>query len=160
MPTKNFLSQKQITKLQKAFQESRCHHLRKRALILLLLNDGKTYREISDFIGCSYRTVAHWCTHGDPNNLDSLKDGRENGNFRKATDEYINLLIEAVKKEPFEVGYDYGGWTGKRLATYLAQRTGIELSSSSVRRILRQKNMLISEKIKYRIKAKHNINRN
>ncbi|PSP28682.1 MAG: hypothetical protein BRC59_11335 [Cyanobacteria bacterium SW_4_48_29] len=56
--------------------------------------------------------------------------------------------------------YDYGGWTGKRLATYLAQRTGIELSSSSVRRILRQKNMLISKKIKYRIKAKHNINRN
>ncbi len=34
--------------------------------------------------------VAHWCVHGDPNNLESLEDGRKNGNHKKATEEYIN----------------------------------------------------------------------
>ncbi len=35
--------------------------------MFLLLNDGKTQREIADFIGCSLKTVAPWCVHGDPN---------------------------------------------------------------------------------------------
>ncbi|MBD2247119.1 helix-turn-helix domain-containing protein [Nostoc sp. FACHB-888] len=35
-----------------------------RILILLLMDDGKTYQEISEFLGCGYRTVAYWlvCT--------------------------------------------------------------------------------------------------
>ncbi|GCA96237.1 helix-turn-helix domain-containing protein, partial [Microcystis aeruginosa 11-30S32] len=49
-----------------------------------MLNDGKTQREIADFIGCSLKTVAPWCVHGDPNNLESLEDGRKNGNHKKA----------------------------------------------------------------------------
>ena len=154
MPTKNFLSQEQLKKLQEAIQESNSPRVRERALILLLSNDGKTYQQISSFIGCSYRTVAYWCTHGDPNDIDSLKDGREKGNYRKATEEYNRLLMEAINKEPFEVGYDKKGWTGERLATYLAHKTGIELSGSSVRRILRDKNMIFSGRIKYRVTKK------
>jgi recombinational DNA repair protein RecR len=38
--------------------------------MLLLRNDGKTYEEIVDFIGCSYRSVAHCCVCG---NLDDLE---------------------------------------------------------------------------------------
>ena len=58
------------------------------------MDDGKTYQEITDWLGCSYRSVAYWCVHGDPDNLESLNDGRNQGNYRKATDEYINLLDE------------------------------------------------------------------
>lgn len=107
--------------------------------MLLLQNDGKTYEEVADFIGCSYRTVAYWCVHGNPDDLESLRDKREKGNYRKATDAYIQLLMETVDKEPSELGYEFGRWTGQRLATYLASKTGIELSSSQVRRILQRK---------------------
>ena len=41
------------------------------------------------------------------------------GNHKKATPEYIELLLEIVDKEPQELGYEFGRWTGKRLATYL-----------------------------------------
>ena len=37
------------------------------------------------------------------------------------------------------MGYDFGRWTGERLATYLAEQTGIKLSGSQVRRILKRK---------------------
>lgn len=144
MPAKNFLSSMQHKRLQKALREGSCSHFRERVLMLLLLNDGKTYSEISEFVGCSYRTVAYWCAHGDPDNLDSLRDQRENGNFRKATDEYIQLLMEVTKKPPHQLGYECGNWSGERLATYLAKQTGIQLSGTQVRRILKQKNIRLS----------------
>ena len=141
MPAKNFLSSMQKKRLQKALREGSCSHFRERVLMLLLLNDGKTYSEISQFIGCSYRTVAYWCVHGDADQLDSLRDQREHGNFRKATEEYIQLLIEVTKKSPNQLGYECSNWSGERLANYLAKLTGIQLSGTQVRRILKQKNI-------------------
>ena len=80
MPAKNYLTQAQKENLQKALKESNSHHFSEKVLILLLMNDGKTYHEISEFLGCSYRSVAYWCVHGDPDKLESLRDGREKGN--------------------------------------------------------------------------------
>jgi DNA-directed RNA polymerase specialized sigma24 family protein len=92
MPVKNFLSQEQKQRLQQALREEERPELRERVLMLLLMNEGKTYEQIARFIGCSQRTVAYWCVHGDADNLESLKDKRGIGNYRKATDEYIKLL--------------------------------------------------------------------
>ena len=39
---------------------------------------------------------------------DSLRDKREQGNYRKATEEYIALLLEVVEKAPSEFGYEFG----------------------------------------------------
>ena len=100
MPAKNFLGSEQVDKLQKALRESELPHVRERILILLLQNDGKTQREIANFIGCSPRTVAYWCRHGDPDKLESLQNRRNQESYRKATLEYIRLLLETVDKEP------------------------------------------------------------
>lgn len=139
MPAKGFLDQEQTEKLQQAVRQGNCPRLREHALILLLQNDGKTYQEIQKFIGCGYRTVAYWCVHGDPDNIESLRDKREQGNYRKATKEYIELLLEVVEKAPSEFGYEFGRWTTARLSTYLESQTGIKLSSKQISRIF-QKN--------------------
>ena len=139
MPAKGFLDLEQQKKLQKALKEDEHPEIRERILILLLLNDGRTQPEIASFLGCSLRKVAYWCVHGDPENLDSLKDERMSGNHKKATDEYIELLLKIIEQEPSELGYEFGRWTAKRLATYLGIKTGIELSGSQVRRILAKK---------------------
>jgi len=44
-----------------------------------------------------------------------------------------------MEKEPSEYGYDFGRWTGTRLANHLEKETGIKLSSSQVSRILQKK---------------------
>jgi transposase len=69
------------------------------------------------------------------------------GNYHKATEEYINLLLEVIDKEPQEYGYEFGNWTAQRLATYLEQETGIKLSGSQIRRILSKKIRLYLVKI-------------
>lgn len=139
MPTHNFLNPKQKKRLQKAVKSDSCPYFREHALILLLLNDGKTHKEVAALIGCGVRTVDYWFVHGDADNLDSLRDKRAQGNYQKATGEYINLLMEVVEKEPAYFGYEFGNWSGERLANHLAKSTGIQLSSSQVRRILKKK---------------------
>ncbi len=153
MPAKGFLNLEQKERLQILVRSNDSPRLREHPLILLLQNDGKTYEEIANFIGCGYRTVAHWCearrmrdssrqtsrVHGDPDNLDSLKDKRQQGNYRKATEKYIELLLEVVGLPPEEFGYEFGRWTGERLSTYLQQQTGIRLSSKQISRILQKK---------------------
>ena len=83
--------------------------------------------------------MAYWSIHGDPENLDSFKDDRMRGNYRKATEEYINLLLEIIEVEPEKYGYEFGRWTTARLAIYLEKKTGVELSSTQVRKILKSK---------------------
>lgn len=57
MPVKGFLSQEQRKTLQKTLKEHEHPEIRERILILLLLNDGKTQREIANFLGCSLTSV-------------------------------------------------------------------------------------------------------
>lgn len=80
--------------LQKLVRVGDCPRLREHALILLIQNDGKTYEEIANFIGCGYRSVAYWCMHGDADNLDSLRDKTEQGNHRKATENILNCCTK------------------------------------------------------------------
>jgi transposase len=119
MPAKNHLSQDQREQLLKNLKEHDNPYVREKVLVLLLMNDGKRYQEISDFLGVAYTTVAYWAVHGDPDNLESFLDERRKGNFRKATKEYKDLLLEVIEKEPLEYEYDFGRWTSARLATYL-----------------------------------------
>ena len=139
MPAKNHLSQEQRKRLLKVLKQHENSYIREKVLILLLINDGKTYQEISDFLDIAYPTVAYWAVHGDPDNLDSFLDGRREGNFRKITQGYEDLLLEVIEKEPAEYGYEFGRWTAARLATHLEKATGIKLSGSQVRRRLEKK---------------------
>src|ERR671932_1327564 len=104
MPAKNHLSQEQKERLLKTLKEHKNPYVREKVLILLLMNDGKTYQEISKFLNIAYPTVACWAVHGDPDNLESFLDGRREGNYRKATQDYENLLLEVIDKEPEEYG--------------------------------------------------------
>ena len=86
MPAKNFLHIQEKKQLQESLKKEERAEVRERILMFLLLNDGKTQAEISEFIGCSLKTVAYWCVHGDPNNIESLEDRRKTGNNRKVTE--------------------------------------------------------------------------
>lgn len=139
MPAKNHLSPEQKERLIRLLKEAEDAYIREKVLIMLLINDGKTYQEISKFLDIAYTTVAYWAVHGDPDKLDSFVDERSQGNFRKVTPEYEKLLLETIDKTPEEYGYEFGRWTAARLATYLEEVTGIKLSGSQISRILHKK---------------------
>src|SRR3712207_8071292 len=57
---------------------------------------------------------SYWCVHGDPDQLESLHNKREQESYRKATTEYIKLLLETIERTPEKLGYEFGRWTGER----------------------------------------------
>ena len=138
MSIKNFLSSEEKYYLQNALKKEDRAEVRERILIFLLENDGKNYQEIADFLGCSVRTVAYWSAHGNPNDIESLQNKSRNGNHHKATPEYRELLLKVVDIEPSTFGYEFGGWTGKRLSEHLEKETEIKLSKSQIQRILKK----------------------
>lgn len=139
MPAKGFLSLEQKQHLQNLLKQSDRCEMRERVLILLLMNDERRQTEIAELIGCLRRTVAYWCVHGNPDKIESLEDGRRKREQRKVNQDYLNKLLETVDKEPSELGYEFGRWTAERLATYLEKETGLKLSGSQVRKILKRK---------------------
>ncbi len=155
MPAKNHLNSQQIEKLQKSLKEEEKANVREIILILLLLNDGKTQSKIAEFLGCSVNKVSYWCVKGYPDNLESLIDERMKRNHKKATDKYIDILLETIEKDPQKLGYDFGRWTAQRLATYLEESTGIKLSGVQVRRILKKKKYVYIW-AKYSLESKRN----
>ncbi|MGK7928668.1 MAG: transposase [Spirulina sp.] len=140
MTKKDFLAPEQKKYLQQALRTSQYPEVRERILMFLLLNDGKTQAEIAEFLGCSRRTVAYWCRHGDPKDLSSLQDRKHQGNNKKVTDEYCQKLLEIVKQSPAELGLDFEKWTANRLAKYMFDIVGIQLSDSQLRRLLKTNN--------------------
>ena len=140
MPAKNYLSLSEKKKLQEAIKREENAKIRERILMLLLLNEGTTYQEIADLIGCSYRRVAYWCFHGYPANIKILQDRRKKINYQKATKKYVKLLFKIVGQEPKELGYEFTRWTRKRLSKHLEKETGIKLSKSQINILLTQEN--------------------
>ena len=115
-PAKNFLTLEQVTRLQKTLKESELAHVRERILIILLQNEGRTQQETSKFLGCSPRTVAYWCMNGDPDKLETLHNKREYEHYRKATPEYIELLLKTVERRPSDLGYEFGTLDGRKIS--------------------------------------------
>jgi transposase len=52
--------------------------------------------------------------------------------------------METIAKDPREFGYAFTRWSGDRLAEHLAQSTGITLSGSQIRNILRKEKINLS----------------
>ena len=90
MPAKNYLSLSEKKNLQEAIRREKNAKIRERILMLLLLNEGKTYQEIADFLGCSRRRVAYWCFHGAPANLKSLQDRKKKLTIKKQPRSILN----------------------------------------------------------------------
>ena len=99
----------------------------------------KHQKKLLNLSGVRFHKICLWCVHGYPDNLETLKDEKMKGNHHKATEKYIEVLLETIDKAPQELGYEFGRLSAKRLATYLEEVTGIKLSGSQVWRIISKK---------------------
>ncbi len=59
MPAKNCLSLSEKKNLQEALKIEENYQIRERIWIFLLLDEGKTSKEIAEIIGCSQTRVAY-----------------------------------------------------------------------------------------------------
>ena len=71
--------------------------------------------------------------------VEALANQPKSGRPPKADDAYSLALVEVLEKEPSEVGYDFTIWTVERLSAHLEKVTGIALSESRLRALIKRK---------------------
>jgi transposase len=86
----------------------------------------------------SIPTVYAWIKRWRQGGIEALATQPRSGRPPKADPAYSQLLGELLEKEPAELGYGFMMWTIDRLRAHLAKETGIELSESRFRALLKR----------------------
>jgi transposase len=77
--------------------------------------------------------------------IEGLKDTFRPGRSTTVTEAYRQKLIESVRRRPRSLGLEYSMWTLRRLADYLAEETGVQVSYETVRRELAKEGIVFSQ---------------
>lgn len=135
IPGRLGLSREDKEKLRK-FSRDEIGREATRALIILWFDAGKTEAEIANLLFISVRTVRRCIQRYKEKNVKGLYDKEKSGRPRKADVKVEKTLEEAMKKNPEDVGYKSGFWITRLLCIHLFTMFGIQLSDSTVRKVL------------------------
>jgi transposase len=132
------LSVEQHAELDRANRTAKDGRLRVRALIVLLAAErGMVAAEIAAVVRMHEETVRRWLVRYQAEGLNGLADAPRPGAAPRVTRAYREQLLAVVRRRPRTLELPFSLWTGDRLADYLAERTGLRLSKTTVYRVLR-----------------------
>lgn len=133
------LRAEQIRELEALYRTTRDGRVRVRVLSVLLAADQpRDVAEIARVVRYHEETVRRWLTRYLAGGVAGLHDAPRPGAPPKATPAYLDELWRAAGRTPDTLGLPFSGWTGRRLADYLAERTGLRLSPATILRLLRR----------------------
>jgi transposase len=131
------LSPEQHAALDHANRTATDGRLRIRALIVRLAAErGMVAADIAAVVRLHQESVRRWLVRSQAEGLEGLKDAPRSGAPARITRAYHEQLVGLVRRRPRALGLPFSLWTGERLAGYLAERTGIRASRTSIDRLL------------------------
>jgi transposase len=139
------LTEQQLAELDELYRTTKVPRLRTRAqMILLSAEKGLKVGEIAEIVRESEATVLRWLKRYVAERGDGLKDAPRPGRDRTVTDLYREGLVAAVRRRPRSLDLAFSVWTLQRLADYMAEETGIRVSTETVRRTLKEGGIVLS----------------
>jgi transposase len=133
------LEDKDLQIIEHAIRHDKRPEVRQRCTALRLLHLGHKPSEVAKMQAVSDPTIYGWYKRWLDGGVESLADKPRSGRPLKADDAYTIALQEVIDKAPGEFGYDFAIWTIDRLRAHLAKKTGINLSESRFRALLKRK---------------------
>lgn len=104
-----------------------------------------TAAEIAAIVRCSEETVRRWLKrYLAEGGIEGLRDAPRPGAPSKVSTAYRERLVQAVRRRPRSLGLPFSLWTLQRLADYMAQQTGIRVEGETVRRHLKEAEIVLS----------------
>ena len=132
------LPEEGLREIIEAIKHDKRAEVRHRAMGLRLLHEGKSPKEVAEFLGVSQPTVYDWHHRWQKEGVEGLANRPKSGRPTKATDSYVKQLEEAVEQDPQELGYSFSIWSAERLRLHLKTRTGIELKPTQFKALLKE----------------------
>lgn len=139
------LTEQQLAELDELYRKTQVPRLRTRAQMILLSAEKRLkVGEIADIVRESDATVLRWLKRYMAEGVDGLQDAPRPGRERTVTETYREKLVEAVRRRPRSLDVAFSLWTLQRLADYMAEETGIRVSTETVRRTLKDADIVLS----------------
>jgi Winged helix-turn helix len=107
------LDSEQLDALEDLYRTTRDARLRTRAQMVLLAAEQRlSAAEIAEIVRASEETVRRWLKRYLAEGVEGLRDVPHPGAPRKVTEEYRELLVEAVfRRRPRSLGLPFSVWT-------------------------------------------------
>lgn len=132
------LTDEQLAEIERAMNQARKPEVRQRATAVRLLHLGHAPDEVAQMMAVSVASIYNWHQRWREGGVEGLVNRPKSGRPTNATLEYVEKLEAALEADPTELGYDFNIWTVDRLRAHLEQQTGIKLSASRMRALLRK----------------------
>jgi transposase len=127
------LDEATLAELRRRYEETTDAETRTRYQMLLLSLRGQTSRQIAQIVLRSQDTVGRVLKRFLTGGLNAVPRRTAPGRERTVTAAWEAELLRVIELDPHAVGQDTANWTTERLATYLGQRTGIQVTEETVR---------------------------
>jgi len=139
------LSEEKIFELEQLYRKTEVPRVRTRAQMVLLSAEKKlTTDEIADIVRESSVTVLRWIHRYIAEGIQGLMDAPRSGRSSILTDEFRKRLLEVVRRRPRSLELEFSMWTLQRLADFMAEDTGIRVSTETIRRALAKEDIVFS----------------
>jgi transposase len=122
-----------LTELHRRYEESPDAETRTRYQMLLLSLRGQKSSQIAHMVLRSQDTVERVLKRFLAGGLDAVPRRTAPGRARTVTAAWEAELLRVIELDPHEVGQDTANWSTERLAQYLGQHTGIQVTEETVR---------------------------
>jgi transposase len=132
------LTEEDLREIVKAIKHDKRPEVRQRAMGLRLLHEGKSPKEVAEFLSVSQPTVYDWHHRWHRQGVEGLANRPKTGRPVKANQSYVELLEQVVERDPQDLGYAFSIWTTERLRLHLKAKTGIELKPTQFRALLKE----------------------
>ena len=131
--------------LNELYQKTKEARLRTRVQMILLAAEQKmTAPQIAQVVRKDDQTVRRWIKRYNAEGINGLFDAPRPGASVKVTAEYQKQLITVVRRRPRSLELPYSLWTLQRLADYMAEETGLRVSTETIRLHLKAVDIVIS----------------
>ena len=139
------LTETQQQTLDELYRTTKDPRLRTRAqMVFLSAEQGLTVPEIATIVRESESTVQRWLKRFLSEGVEGLADAPRPGRHSDITPEYRETLLAAVRRRPRSLDLPFSVWTLQRLVDYLADQTGLRFSDETLRRLLKQNDIVMS----------------
>lgn len=139
------LSEESRQELEDLYRTSKVPRLRSRAQMILLSHKGYGSSEISNIVLLDIRSVQRWIKRYISEGIQGLYDAPRSGAPPKVTPQYIEQLLQTVRRRPRSLDMPFSMWTCDRLSDYMAEQTGIRIKRRAVNKYLNANGIVLSK---------------
>jgi len=133
------LNEEEIQAVEAGIRRDKRPEVRQRCTTIRLLHLGYKPEQVAKMQAVSIPTIYSWINRWRSGGVEELANKPRSGRPPKADEGYCLRLAEVLEKEPQALGYGFTVWTIDRLRAHLEKETGIELSESRLRALLKRK---------------------